>query len=126
MIYVTKQIARIGFTISFVGSGLAHFFKPHFYIPLIPELMPWRLFWVYSSGVVELLLAVGLWCERWKKLAAQGTFLLMLLFFPLHLADTWREKPVAGGRTDIALVRLLAQFGMIALAKSLTQADDSK
>ncbi|WP_420642291.1 MauE/DoxX family redox-associated membrane protein [Candidatus Leptofilum sp.] len=114
-----QQFSRIGFTAAFIASGIAHFLTPRFFIALIPKAIPGRPFWVYISGLVELVLAVGLWQRRWQKLAAQGTLALMLLFLPLHIADIFREKPVAGGRKDTAVLRLLAQFGLIALAKEL-------
>lgn len=87
---------------------------------LIPKRVPGRPFLVYLSGLVELLLAVGLWREPWRKLAAQGTLGLMLLFLPLHVVDVFRGKPVAGGRKWTAVLRLIAQFGLIKLAHNLT------
>jgi uncharacterized membrane protein len=118
---MVKRMSRIGFTAAFIASGIAHFFTPRFFIALIPKVIPGRPFWVYISGLVELLLAVGLWREPWRKLAAQGTLGLMLLFLPLHIVDVFREKPVAGGRKETAVLRLLAQFGLIALAIEITQ-----
>ena len=106
--------------IAFIASGIAHFLSPRLFIALIPKRVPGRPFLVYISGLVELLLAVGLWQERWRKLAAQGTLGLMLLFLPLHVVDVFREKPIAGGRKWTAVLRLIAQFGLIALAKEMT------
>lgn len=118
-----QRNSRIGFTFAFIASGIAHFLSPRLFITLIPQAVPWRPFWVYISGLVELLLAVGLWRERWRKLAAQGTLGLMLLFLPLHVVDIFREKPVAGGRKSTAVLRLLAQLGLIALAKEMAHED---
>ena len=115
-----KRNGRIGFTLAFIASGIAHFLSPRLFIALIPKRVPGRPFLVYISGLVELLLAVGLWQERWRKLAAQGTLALMLLFLPLHVVDIFREKPIAGGRKWTAVLRLIAQFGLIALAKEMT------
>ncbi|MCC6606036.1 MAG: DoxX family membrane protein [Anaerolineae bacterium] len=112
--------SRIGFTIAFVASGIAHFLSPRIFVSLIPRGVPGRPFLVYLSGLVELLLAVGLWQERWRKLAAQGTLGLMLLFLPLHVVDVFREKPIAGGRRWTAVLRLIAQFGLIGLAQKMT------
>ncbi|MEZ4593050.1 MAG: hypothetical protein R3D55_18190 [Chloroflexota bacterium] len=41
-------------------------------------------------------------------------------FLPLHVVDIFREKPVAGGRKWTAVLRLIAQFGLIKLAHNLT------
>ena len=116
-----ERNSRIGFTLAFSASGVAHFLSPRIFIALIPKMVPARPFLVYISGLVELLLAVGLWQERWRKLAAQGTLGLMLLFLPLHVVDIFREKPVAGGRKWTAVLRLIAQFGLIALAREMTE-----
>ncbi|MCB8948798.1 MAG: hypothetical protein H6653_12360 [Ardenticatenaceae bacterium] len=115
-----KRNGRIGFTFAFIASGIAHFLSPRLFIALIPKRVPGRPFLVYISGLVELLLAVGLWQKRWRKLAAQGTLGLMLLFLPLHVVDIFREKPIAGGRKWTAVLRLIAQFGLIGLAKEMT------
>ena len=115
-----KRNGRIGFTLAFIASGIAHFLSPRLFIALIPKRVPGRPFLVYISGLLELLLAVGLWQERWRKLAAQGTLALMLLFLPLHVVDIFREKPIAGGRKWTAVLRLIAQFGLIGLAKEMT------
>ncbi len=116
-----NRYSRIGFTAAFITSGIAHFLSPRIFVALIPRVVPGRPFLVYISGLVELLLAVGLWQARWRKLAAQGTLGLMLLFLPLHVVDVFREKPVAGGRRWTAVLRLFAQFGLIALAKQMIE-----
>ena len=119
-VLLLNRNSRIGFTVAFVASGIAHFLSPRLFVSLIPKGVPGRPFLVYISGLVELLLAWGLWQERWRKLAAQGTLGLMLLFFPLHVVDIFREKPVAGGKKWTAVLRLIAQFGLIKLAHNLT------
>jgi uncharacterized membrane protein len=116
--------SRIGFSLAFVTSGVAHFLTPRIFIALIPKAVPGRPFLVYISGLVELLLAVGLWQARWRRLATQGTLGLMLLFLPLHVVDVFREKPVAGGRRWTAVLRLIAQFGLIALANKMARSHD--
>ena len=120
---MVQRNSRIGFTAAFIASGIAHFLTPKLFVALIPRGVPGRPFLVYLSGLVELILAVGLWQTRWRKLAAQGTLGLMLLFLPLHVVDIFREKPVAGGRRWTAVLRLIAQFGLIGLAKQLTEED---
>ncbi len=118
---MVKKYTRVGFTAAFIASGIAHFLSPRIFVSLIPRGVPGRPFLVYISGLVELVLAVGLWQERWRKQAAHGTLGLMLLFLPLHVVDIFREKPIAGGRRWTAVLRLIAQFGLIGLAKGMTE-----
>jgi len=49
----------------------------------------------------------------------------MLVFLPLHVVDVFREKPVAGGRWWTAVLRLIAQFGLIALANEIVEEPSS-
>lgn len=114
-----NKISRIAFTLAFGGSGVAHFLTPKIFIALIPRRMPWRRFWVYSSGVVEIGVAAGLLRPAWRPFAARGVLGLLLLFTPLHVYDIFRERPVAGGTKATAVARLIAQFILIKLARDL-------
>ena len=50
---------KILFTI-FLVSGFFHIFNPGVFEPLIPPFLGSKLFWIYLSGVAELLCAYGL------------------------------------------------------------------
>lgn len=117
---MTKETTRKIFTGAFVLSGVMHFFNPQFFKPLIPKKIPYRNFGVYISGVLELVLAVGLWVKDVRVFAGWGTALLMWLFLPIHIVDLFREKPVVGSK-PAAFIRLIAQFGLIKLAHDLTE-----
>lgn len=112
--------SRIGFTLALIGSGVAHFVVPHFFIPLIPAFVPWRRFWVLASGAVEIAVGLGLWLRPVRQLAALANLGLMLIFLPLHIFDLFRARPVVGSKPT-AVGRLIAQFVLIALAGELTR-----
>lgn len=118
-----NKIARIAFAAAFGGSGIAHFLTPKLFIALLPRVVPWRKFWVYASGVVEIGVALGLLTPAGRKPAARGVLGLLLLFTPLHVYDIFRDKPIAGGTKTTAVLRLLAQFGLIKLAGDLVAED---
>ena len=46
--------------IIFLISGITHIFNPGVFEPLIPPFLGSKLFWIYLSGVAELLCAFGL------------------------------------------------------------------
>ena len=108
------------FALVFGASGVGHFAIPAFFVQLIPAALPWRRFWVYLSGGVELLVAAGLLLPATRRRAAQGILGLLLLFTPLHVIDLLREKPVAVNRAG-ASIRLLVQGLLIALARQMTR-----
>lgn len=119
-----NTITRLAFAAAFGGSGVAHFLTPKLFIALIPHVVPGRKFWVYVSGVVEIGVALGLLSRAGRKPAAQSVLGLLLLFTPLHVIDIFRDRPIAGGTKTTAVLRLLAQFGLIKLAWDL--ADDDR
>ena len=88
-----------------------HFIRPEVYNPFIPDSFP-KLAVNYATGVVELLLGIGLFTPRYCKLAATGIFLLMIAFLPLHVIDAFREHPAIGSKT-LAYIRLPLQIVLI-------------
>jgi len=80
-----KKVARIVFAVFFVLAGLNHFINPGFYLPLIPPYLPWHDFLNAASGVLEVLLGVGLFLPAYRKIAAWGIIILMVLFIPAHV-----------------------------------------
>lgn len=109
---------RNAFITAFGGSGVGHFLIPDFFVRLIPEAVPGRRFWVYISGVAELLVALGLLLPRTRRPAARGVLGLLLLFTPLHVIDLMRDRPVAVNKAG-ALVRLLLQAWLIHQANEM-------
>lgn len=76
-------IARILFTSLFFLSGLTHFTNVPYYIDLMPEEIPFQLFWIYISGVVELVGAAMILVGWRPKL---GAWLIVLFMVPVTFA----------------------------------------
>ena len=45
---------RFLFTSLFFLSGITHFTNIPYYVSLMPSVVPYPLFWIFISGVVEL------------------------------------------------------------------------
>ena len=95
-------------------AGIQHFRDPAMYGPIIPDGIPKDLV-TYLSGVVELLLGVGLFLQRYRRLASFGVLILMIAFLPLHVADVFRDAPAMGSKL-LAYIRLPLQFMLIGWA----------
>ena len=74
---------RILFTLIFFLSGITHFTDVASYVRLMPEAIPFRVFWVLISGVVELAGAVMILTNRWPRL---GGWLIVLFLVPVTIA----------------------------------------
>ncbi len=76
------RILLIGF---YLFAGSYHFINPEFYLGLIPDYLPYPEFLNYISGVLEVLLGIGVALPKYRLTAAYGIMVLMLLFIPSHV-----------------------------------------
>jgi uncharacterized membrane protein len=106
-----KKFISYLFALILIGAGIMHFVSPTFYFAMIPAVFP-PLATVYISGIVEILLGVGLLLPRYQSLAAFGTLVLMVLFLPVHVWDYLKDAPAIGSHL-VAGIRILIQFVFI-------------
>ena len=90
-------------------GGVLHFLKPAFYLPFVPDFLPFRTGFVALSGAVEILLGVAVLTPRFRSIAGWGIMMLMIAFLPVHVADVFRANPAIGTHAA-ALTRLPFQF----------------
>ncbi len=74
--------ALIGFMLV---AGVAHFLYPEQYYPLIPDYLAFPKLLNSLSGVLEISLGLLLITKKWRKLAAIGIIVLLVLFIPSHI-----------------------------------------
>ena len=72
--------ARVLFTLIFFLSGVTHFTNIPYYVGLMPEAVPFKLFWVLISGVVELAGAAMI-LFNWRP--RLGAWLLIIFLIPV-------------------------------------------
>jgi uncharacterized membrane protein len=79
---------RYLFALSFMGAGVNHFLAQELYTRMMPPYLPWHLFLVSLSGLVEIALGGLLLVPRVKHLAAWGLIALLIAVFPanIHMA----------------------------------------
>ena len=95
-----------------LSAGAQHFMKPAFYLPFVPDFLPFREAFVAISGVVEIILGAAALIPRTRSIAGWGIMALMLAFLPVHVWDVFRADPAIGTH-GAALVRLPFQFVFI-------------
>lgn len=98
-----------------IFGGIQHFIKPEFYIPFVPEFLPFTMTIIYISGFVEIVVGVLVFIKKYEIIGAWGIFLLMLLFLPIHIWDVFSETPAIGSQ-KAAFIRLPIQFLLIAVS----------
>ena len=83
-----KIVTRIIFAIFFVAAGINHFVGTPFYESIMPPYLPWHYELVIISGIVEIVLGIGLLIPLTSRLAAWGMIALLIAVFPanVHMA----------------------------------------
>lgn len=109
----------------FIYAGVQHFIKPEFYEPFVPYFLPYEAFFVYASGVLELLFGILLFVPKYAKIGATGILLLLIAFLPVHILDIFAETPAIGTK-NAAYIRLAVQFVFIAWAYGVRKKIASK
>jgi len=81
--------------------GFMHFIYPGFVSTLVPNWIPWHLFWTYFAGIALIAAGIGIILNIMRSLAARllGIMLFLwviMLHIPLAIAD-----PVANEWTSV-------------------------
>lgn len=66
-------------------AGLYHIINPSFYLPLIPDYLPYPEGINYVVGVVEIVLGFLVLIPKFRKLGSYGIVLILLLLIPSHI-----------------------------------------
>ena len=66
-------------------AGINHFRDPSFYLPLIPDYLPWHEVINWVSGIAEIVLAIGIVLPTTRKFASMGIIAMLILFIPSHV-----------------------------------------
>ncbi|MBD7908199.1 DoxX family protein [Sporosarcina gallistercoris] len=80
-----KTIALYAFCLFFAGAGIGHFLLEPFFIQAMPEWVPFRKAIVYISGVVEILLALGLFLKPTRERAGVLIAIFLVVVFPVNV-----------------------------------------
>jgi uncharacterized membrane protein len=107
----------------YVAAGVNHFVSPEFYLPMMPDYLPWHLALIYVSGVAEVALGVAVLIPRLRVLAAWGIIALLVAVFPANLYAAVHQIPLLGGDPVWNWARLPFQALFIAWAWWYTRPD---
>ncbi len=69
----------------YIIAGVVHFAIPAFYLPLIPDYIPWHRLVNILAGMAEVTLAILLLVPGLRNLASRGLVLMLIAFIPAHI-----------------------------------------
>lgn len=69
----------------YVAAGVNHFYRPGFYLNIMPPWIPAHEFLVQLSGVAEILLGIGVLLEPTRRMSAWLIIAMLVAFMPVHI-----------------------------------------
>ena len=95
-----QRIGLVVAAIVYVLAGALHFIKTDVYLRIMPPYIPWHLFMVRASGVLEILGGLGLLIPQTRRAAAWGLVALLIAVFPANIYMA--TNPIDTGAESIA------------------------
>lgn len=113
-----RQFLALGFGVAFVWVGIQHFTNSTFFLPIVPEVLGVPEFWVYVSGLVEVILGLGMIAPVSRRRAAFSTAIFLVIVYWANL-NMWIHD-ISIGDTNFStsghIFRASAQIVMIWLS----------
>jgi uncharacterized membrane protein len=99
----------------FLVSGILHFVTPKPFVRIVPPIFPQPQMLVLISGGAELLGGIGLLTSRFRRPAAYGLALLLVVVFPANIYMAAAHMPSTGfaGNRWLQWLRLPIQLPLI-------------
>ena len=125
-----RGLAAFAMAIFLIFFGISHFFLVNEMILMIPKIFPYPDFIVYATGVIEIVLAIGLIIPKTRRLSGIFIALYFIAVFPVNIVKAMSDIDIQGTFNSpiMSWVRLLFQpiFILWALYCSKTDNDGFK
>jgi uncharacterized membrane protein len=91
-----RDAARLAMAGAMVFSGVSHFADTAAFVRLLPEFVPAREAVILATGVLEILLGVGLVVPRWRRKVALILVAYLVAVFPANVYVAVADVPLEG------------------------------
>ena len=104
--------------VMYVFIGIKHFTDPQYFLDIVPPQLPFKLFLVYLTGLIEVVGGAAILAPKTRKAGAYLLIFLLLSVFPANIYLYVSETPqnLLGISEADALIRMPFQIPLILLA----------
>jgi len=105
-------------SIAYTYVGIRHFIDPDFFLAIMPNYFSLHLFFVYLTGLMEVVFGVLLVFRKTRKIAAYGLIVLLVIVFPanIHLVQSELSQSILDVTREQSIIRLPFQGLFLLLA----------
>ena len=76
-----RLILAITYGSWFIYIGIQHFLDPDWFEPIVPKIIGYPLFWVYISGIFEIMLGILIIIPSSRRIASLGFILFLIIVY---------------------------------------------
>jgi len=91
-----RDAARLAMAVAMMFSGVSHFADTAAFVQLLPEWVPGRTPLILATGVLEILLGVGLLTRRRRREVALLLVAYLVAVFPANVYVAVADVPLDG------------------------------
>ena len=104
--------------VMYVFIGIKHFTDPQYFLDIVPPQLPFKLFLVYLTGLIEVVGGAAILAPKTRKAGAYLLIFLLVSVFPANIYLYVSETPqnLIGISEADALIRMPFQTPLILLA----------
>ena len=109
------HVLALIYGVPFILIGIEHFREPQKFVDIVPKYMPFALFLVYLTGLIEIIGGLGIIYPETRELTGRLMVLFLLAIYPANFNMWINDIPYNGTRltTQGHLVRLSVQILLI-------------
>jgi uncharacterized membrane protein len=91
-----SQLGRLAMAIMLVFTGAAHFIKTQEMVQMMPDFLPYKIWFVYATGLLEIAAATGLLLQRWTISASVALIIFFVVILPANIIGSIRRVELGG------------------------------
>ena len=105
-------------SIMYIFIGIRHFYDPQYFLHIVPPQLPFKLFLVYVTGLIEIIGGVAILSSKTRRAGALLLIFLLVIVFPANIYLYLSETPqqLLGISEAQALTRMPFQAPLMLLA----------
>ena len=115
---ILRKIITVLFGFFFINIGIQHFLDPEWFEPIVPSILGNAKFWVYLSGVFEIMFGIMILVKPLRKYGSLGTSLMLIILYWANLNMWINDIPIGGVRLNAIehVIRGIIQILLILLS----------
>lgn len=113
-----RKYSLWGLGVAFVFFSIGHVVKAEGMVHMLPPWVPYRLFIIYATGVLELVVGIALFIPKFQNFAAKSAIVIFVVFFPANIYAALNSTGLGGHQWGAIylLIRTPLQLILIAWA----------